>query len=643
MKQFFTATAFFFSTVLHAQTDTAHQPLDEVIITANKFPQKQSTTGKVVTVINKAQIEKSSGRTLSQLLNEQAGITINGALNNVGAVQTTYVRGAASGRTLLLVDGVPVNDPSMINNEYDLNLFSLDQIERIEILKGAQSTLYGSDAIGGVVNIITVNPNVTKPVNLKGTLSAGNYGTYKGNVQAYGKEGKFTYSARYTHLKTDGFSSAYDSTGKGSFDDDGYKGNAANAQLQWQATSKLSLRTFVLHSRYKADIDAAVFRDERDYTINNKGTTTGAGFTYQHDFLTLTGNYQYSDVSRRYHNDSSYLVPGSFSTKFERNHYFGKTNFAEMFASIRMGSGFTLVQGADFRHSTYHQSYASINLAFGPYDFSVPDTTVSQSALYASLIYTGAKGKLNIEGGGRLNTHSRFGSNATYTFNPSYALTNNMRLFASVASGFKAPSIYQLSNNAGLKAEKSVTYEGGADYRGGKVAARLVYFNRHINNGIDYNYITFKYYNYIQQNVQGLEAEMTYKPTDRFTLSTNYTLMDGTEVTQNRITNKDTVTYDYLLRRPTHSLNVHVGFQPLQKLYVALSGKYVSERFDAIYAKQDVALGAYYLLNAYAEYGLLPSLKLFADAQNITSQQFFDVWGYRSIPFLIKGGLTFQL
>jgi vitamin B12 transporter len=131
-----------------AQTDTLHgNKLDEVVVTANKYPQKQSTTGKVITVINKDQIERSSGKTLSQLLNEQAGVTINGALNNAGAVQTMYVRGAASGRTLILLDGIPVNDPSMINNEFDLNLFSLDNIDRIEICKGAQSTLYGSDAI----------------------------------------------------------------------------------------------------------------------------------------------------------------------------------------------------------------------------------------------------------------------------------------------------------------------------------------------------------------------------------------------------------------------------------------------------------------------------------------------------------------
>jgi len=642
MKHFLTAPLLFVSSFLLAQ-DTTHQPLNEVIVTANKFPQKQSTTGKVVTVISKAQIEQSSGRSLSQLLNDQAGITINGALNNVGAVQTTYMRGASSGRTLILIDGVPVSDPSMINNEYDLNLFALDQIERIEILKGAQSTLYGSDAIGGVVNIITINPNVTKPFNIKGSLSGGNFGHLKGNVQLYGKQNKITYTARYTHLQTSGFSSAYDSTGSAGFEDDGYNGNAWNAQLQWQATPQLAFKTFVLYSQYKSDIDASLFKDEKDYIIDNKGATAGAGFTYTRDFVTLTGNFQYSDVSRNYHNDSGYIVPGSASTKFERNNYFGKTGFAEIYASFKLGSGFTLLHGADFRNATYHQSYASINTAWGPFDYNVPDTSVSQSALYTSLIYTGLNNRLNIEAGGRLNTHSRYGSNATYTINPSYALSPKLRLFASVASGFKAPSIYQLSNNEALKAERSVTYESGADYRSNKVAARALYFNRNIDNGIDYNYITFNYYNYIQQKVQGLETELTFKPIDALTLQANYTYLRGEETSQNRITNKDTITYNYLLRRPAHSLNMSIGVQPLKPLYVSLSGKYVSARYDASYAQPDVKLDAYFILNAYAEYRLHQHVKIFADAQNLTDRTFFDVWGYRAIPFIIKGGISFNL
>ena len=134
---------------------SSNNTLNEVIVTANKIEQKQSTTGKVVTIISAAQLDAQSGKTIAQVLNEQAGLQLPGSLSNLGTVPSIYMRGASSGRTLILIDGAPVGDPSMISNEFDLNLIPLNQIERIEILKGSQSTMYGSDAIGGVINIIT--------------------------------------------------------------------------------------------------------------------------------------------------------------------------------------------------------------------------------------------------------------------------------------------------------------------------------------------------------------------------------------------------------------------------------------------------------------------------------------------------------
>jgi vitamin B12 transporter len=170
------------ATVAFAQKDTIQtKVLDEVVVTANKIEQKQSTTGKVITVITKEQIEKSTGKTVAQILNEQAGIVINGALSNPGAVQTIFMRGGAAGSTLVLMDGIPVNDPSQINNDFDLNFFSINDVERIEVCKGAQSTLYGSDAIAGVINIITTKANISKPVNAKATQTAGSFGTFKTN------------------------------------------------------------------------------------------------------------------------------------------------------------------------------------------------------------------------------------------------------------------------------------------------------------------------------------------------------------------------------------------------------------------------------------------------------------------------------
>ena len=236
-KKILTAIALLSAIRLSAQEVTAVKNLNEVIVTANKVEQKQNSTGKVVTVITKEQIEKSPGKTVAELLNEQAGITINGAYSSPGSVQTLYMRGANASRALLLIDGIPVNDPSEINNDFDLNLFSINDVERIEICKGAQSTLYGSDAIAGVINIITIKKDIDKAFNVKAIVAGGTYNTFKGNVQLYGKADKFSYTLRYAKLKTDGFSSAYDSTGKNNFDKDGYNGNATNALVQYQASA----------------------------------------------------------------------------------------------------------------------------------------------------------------------------------------------------------------------------------------------------------------------------------------------------------------------------------------------------------------------------------------------------------------------
>lgn len=622
-------------TALLAQQDTV--TLDEVVVTANKLEQKQSTTGKVITVITKAQIEKSGGKTIAQLLNEQAGITINGAFNNTGSIQTVYTRGASAGRTLVLMDGIPLNDPSTITNDFDLNFFSVNDVERIEVCKGPQSTLYGSDAIAGVINIITVKKDTNKPFNIKATLSQGNLGTSRNNVQVFGKAGKLTYTTRFARLFTNGFSSAYDSTGIRNYDKDRYDGTVASGQLFYQANNQLAFKAFLMHSQYKAGIDAGVFSDDRDYNINNKSLITGTGFQYKKGRVAVTGNYQYSELTRNYRNDSAHKT----FTWFEDNTYFGKSQFVELYASTRLGNGFTLLTGADYRYSSYNQTYFSVS-AFGPYRSQFRDTSLSQTALYASVIFNSPDKKFNIELGGRYNDHSRYGNNSTYTFNPSYSFNDQFRVFGSISSGFKAPSLFQLSLNSKLNAEKSVNYEAGFSFQQKQFSTRLVYFNRKISNGIDYNYITFNYFNYVKQVVNGVEWELAAK-LGKAGFSANYTLLLSEELTQNRQTTKDTVTYNYLLRRPKHHINLAANLDVCKGLNMALTGKYVSSRFDiGGYRRADVSLPSYFIVGASADYVLNDRVRFFADAQNITGKKFFDARGFNAIPFLFNAGVTFN-
>ena len=233
-KKLMLLSLLFSAKMVSAQQDTT--TLDEVVVTANKMAQKQSTTGKVVTVITKADLEKMGNKNLATLLQEQVGVTVNGASNNAGSVQTIFTRGASGGRTLVLLDGIPVNDPSFINNDLDLNLFATNSIERIEICRGAQSTLYGSDAIAGVINIITTSKDISKPLQINASTILGSFGTVKNNLQVAGKKNKWTYSARLAQTNSKGFSAAIDTTGKNNFDADAYNGTALHGQLNYAAT-----------------------------------------------------------------------------------------------------------------------------------------------------------------------------------------------------------------------------------------------------------------------------------------------------------------------------------------------------------------------------------------------------------------------
>ena len=610
------STALLVATAILAQQDTIKSsPLDEVVVTANKVAQKQNSTGKVVTVITKEQIEKNGGKTVSQLLNEQAGIVITGSLQPLGSVQTLNLNGALSGHTLVLIDGIPVNDPSDINNNFDLNSISLSNVERMEILKGAQSTLYGSDAVAGVINIITQKTNSTKPIKIIASLAGGSENTYRANIGIDGKLNKLSYATNYAKTSSDGFPAGYDSTGKGNFNKDGYNGDNANASILFQPNKEWNIRAFTKYSQYKAGFAGAFSNANNSTTDYN--SLSGTGFQYKMDVLTLTGNYQYNTVSR------------NLLTKYGLDAYKSYSNFAELYANIKLGNGFSLLSGGDYRYHTMNEPYAK-------------DTSINQTSLYSSLMYN--SNHFNVELGGRYNSNARYGNNKTFTFNPSYTINEQLRIFGNIASGFKAPTLYQLyagygSGNMNLQPEKSINYEVGFQEQFKGFSDRIVFFYRDLTNAIDYNNNTYQYFNYASQTVRGIQYEISAKPIKQLTITGNYTYISSSQSTESRLTNNDT-SYSYSLRIPNHAANISIAYQVIPSLYVSVTGKYVSKRYDAVYQMPDVTLDQYFILGASAQYLINKNIKLFADGQNITNKKFFDIYGYNSIPALFNGGIT---
>lgn len=666
MRKFFVVAAVIFSSQLHAQIFKQKKPdttviittdefpyqsrtLDRVVITTNKYPKKQSQTGKVTTVIDKTILENFGGHTTGEILNMVAGVAVNGANNNLGTNQRISVRGSSDGNVLLLIDGIPANDPSVITNYFDLNFINPAQIERIEILKGGQSTLYGSDAVSGVINIIT-KKTLNKKLAPYGSASYGSYHTFNGTAGARGQTDALTYNAFYSHINSDGFSSAYDSTGNQNFDRDGYNQNIFRGELGLKLTSHLQWNFYGNYSKYRSDIDAAAFTDDRDFFIENKNWQAGSGITWKQSNGSLHVNYQFNYLNRFYLDDSTDKASFAY---FSRSTYIGRTHFAELYETLKRGS-FELLAGVDYRRFNTNQVYHSISM-FGPFDTELDDSLARmwQASPYASAVFN--NGFANIELGGRWNYHNVYGNNFTYTFNPSFLVDQKIKLFANVSSAFKTPSLFQLfdvfSGNKNLGPEKSTILEGGAEiYPASNLKLRANGFYRKTKNAIQYiitDPLTFQgyYYNVNNQKNYGIETEFNFA-TEQWNIHSNYAytrgkVRSGYSESGSQLT-KDT-TYRNLYRVPNHAVNISATYRVNPKIFVSTLLKYVGERFEPVYASAPRQLDDYLTIDLAVNYRFNQILRAFVDLKNITNKQYFDILGYNSRRFNFTVGLELKL
>ncbi len=641
-KKIFIAAAVLISSQLYAQKDSTKN-LDEVVITATKFPIKQSLTGKVVTVIDQQQLQRNSGKSLTEVLNTQAGIIVNGSSNVSGTNQDVYVRGAAAGKTLILLDGVPVYDASGISGAFDLNLVSVDQVERIEILKGSQSTLYGSDAIAAVINIISKKGGAKK-INVMANLAAGSYNTFKGSVGLNGTVKNTNYTVQYSKLYSKGFSTAQYQTGINNFDKDGMDENVFRANISQKINDKFSVRANTQLSNYKTDADAGPFKDDADYYIKNKNSLVGFGADYQLGKSMLHFNYNYNKVSRVYLDDSA--SRGGFSY-YSKGDYTGKSHFAELYSNITVAKHIDVLVGADYRNQLSDQSYTSVSI-YGPYaspTLSDDSVKVNQFGAYASVVVKDIKG-FNVELGGRYNNFNKYGNVFTFSFNPSYVIKNSVKIFGNISTGFKAPSLYQVYSKyriptGELKPEKSLSIEGGIQYYKDNVNIRAVYFSRQIKDNIVFYSSGAPLYNsyYInadKQKDQGLELEACIDFC-KVTLNANYVNVDGKIETKTGA--KDTAFFN-LYRRPRQTINLNVGIELCKNWNMNIGVQSISKRYEPVYASAPIEMPAYYVWNLYSTYSITKNIKTFVDFKNITDEKYSEVRGYNSRRFNFMAGVN---
>ena len=609
-----------------AQDSANSKSLDPVVITATKYPVKLSETGKVVTVINAQQIDRSQGKTLAQILTEQSGIIVNGANSNPGKDKSLFLRGASNKFTLILLDGVPVNDASGPGGAFDLRLFPVENIDHIEILKGSQSTLYGSDAVAGVVNIITKKGG-DKKIGVYGGAGYGSYNSFNGNAGVKGNLKNVDYNLNYTYTSTDGISEAFDTTGKANFDKDGLMRQGFQGNLSFKAGKHIKISPYYRYSYYKGDFDADAFTDGTNAfsaLLNN----TGAVATVELPHGTITANYGYTYAKRLY------------ETEFYSSLYKGTFHTGDVYLSQALNKNVKLLAGVNYQQ-------------YGLIDTSLADDRPSVNIFspYASFLLQSPDG-INVEIGGRYNHHSEFGDNFIYSFNLSYLINNNLKLFANISSGFKAPSAFDLlgpamyGSNPDLKPEESRNYELGSQLQlaQNKLQLRVTGYYRDIDNLIAY--VGNKLINIDKQKDKGVEFEVTYRPSDKWTVRFDYNFVTG-NLNQFR-NNKDTSFYN-LLRRPKSTVNATIGYQATKNLYVSVSAQSLGKRNDLYfdpftYASSSVNLKAYTLLNAYAEYKLLNNkVRVFVDARNLADTNFTEVYGFNTMGVNASAGFRFNL
>lgn len=634
-KWLYTLTALAVTQGLHAQRDSLPNNLDEVVVTATKSSLKQSQTGKIVTVVSKEMIHNNAGRTLTEVLNEQASIFINGSNNTLGTNQDVYFRGAATGNVLIVIDGIPVYDPSQTNNSFDLNSIPLEQVEKIEILKGGQSTLWGSDAVAGVINIILKKESPKKAAfNANG--SYGSYGTIRTGAGVSGSANRLNYNVQYTYTGTKGISSAYDSTKNAGFDKDGFKEHAVLANLNYAISKNLSAKAFGTFSDYHYDMDAGAFTDDKDYTGKNKNTLGGVQLRYHNNKVTwhLQGSFQ---QAKRSFVDDSIVTNLGYSNGF----YKGNTTIGETYGNVEINKYLELVAGAQYLHQATDQHYLSIS-SYGPYETSLgkDSANINQESVYASLLLKNAGG-FNMEAGGRYTHHSIYDSKGTFTLNPSYNIDENTKVFVNVSSAFKTPTLYQLYSEYGnkdLKPESSITYEAGVQTQSSdhKIMLRIAAFKRDIKHLIifytDPDTYASQYINRDKQNDYGFEVENTILLGNIGNWSNNFTYVDGQG-------EDNGVKMDNLYRRPKFTYNSTLTLHPVRGFTFSPQFRYVGSRLKGTYDIGPAEQPHYYTVDCFLSYDVQKMLRVFATLQNITNQQYFDIVGYTSKRFNMMAGV----
>jgi vitamin B12 transporter len=604
--------------------------LEEVVVTATRTESTlQQIGGSSVTVITAQDIEAKKQITVEEILKGAPGIDV-AATGGLGTTTTVFMRGADSKNTLILLDGIIFNDPSSPDRGADLANLTVDNIERIEIVRGPLSVLYGSNATAGVINIITKKGR-GKP-SVHAGLEGGSYNTWKYYGGASGALDKFNFSLTASRVDTDGFSVANDDNDRildagNTSEDDGWENTTVSAKLGVDITPDFDINAIL------RNLDSEVELDDWDFL----GGYSGDRFDPVTSLPDPTGKKERKTTSDQ-----------SFGRINVHNHFFDRFFESNLYYQVsnqkREDFDNDGTRSYDHDGETWELgwqgglNFDDINiLSFGATHFNetmdsdssnIHDKDADTRSLWAhDQLFLGDS--LVLVGGVRHDDHDRFGGKTTYRFAPAYTITETQTTFkASYGTGFRAPSLFELYSAYGsetLKPEESEGWDMGFEQglMDKKIRFGLTYFSTTYTDLIDYDMATWKYTQLPgETKTKGIEAFVGWTPVSDLDVLLNYTYNDTEDPEGER-----------LVRRPLNKIYLNARYRPIMKVLLNIDLYWVDDR-KAISAAGDkdgnpvYKLDSYALVNLSAYYDISNYVQVYARIDNFFDEEYEEAWSY---------------
>jgi vitamin B12 transporter len=610
--------------------------LGKVVVTATRVETPMEEIASSVTVISSKEIERKQKTTVLEVLKGLPGLDVvqNGG---VGGATSIFLRGANSEHTLVMIDGVEVNDPISPGRSYDFAHLTVDNIERIEVIRGPQSTLYGSDAIGGVVNIIT-KKGEGKPKFFLST-EGGSFTTFRESTGVSGGNRWINYSLGFSRLDTDGISAA--SKKDGNYERDGYKNTSLSARLGFIPKENLDVDFIFHYIKAKTELDnfGGVGGDDPNYVQESEQFLfkTQLGLSLFEKVWTQKLGFAMNDYDRDVKNKKDPQHP--FDS--ERGQYDGQLMKLDWQHHLQLHKTNALTFGFEYEREEGKSKYYWESI-WGPGQSIFPNKTANIKGYYIQdeiKLWDRLFATLGI----RIDDHSRFGSETTYRVAPAYLIKEtDTKIKGTFGTGFKAPTLYQLFapatlwgpiGNKDLKPEKSKGWDFGVEqnFFKNRVTLGATYFRNDFKDLIQFDWGQ-GYINIAKAKTEGVELFASAKPIDDLTLRINYTYTDT----------EDKTTGEALIRRPKNKIGFDINYHFLNNGNVNLGVIYVGKRDDldfSISPSRRVKLDQYTLVNLAVSYDITKNFQLFGRVENLLDKEYEEVKGFGTPGLSFFGGM----